>query len=113
MADVLLVCICLGGDAIEVYNAGIGVGTAETERAYKDVKYEFSKDKYYIGVQTQFYGIVSDSISGFGDASIAGYYLVGKVKFGSSYSRTFDGVIDPEFGEAIYGDQYLSIFNRL
>lgn len=104
-----------GGDAIGVYNAGTDGGSAGTGRADQAVKYEYTKGKFYVGLQSQFYGAISDSISGFGSSSIASYYIFGKVKVGASYSQVFDGIVDPEHGEAIYGDQYASIlidFNK-
>ena len=99
-----------GGDAIGVYNAGTDGGSSGTGRADQSMKYEYTSDKFYIGVQSQFYDSLADSISGFGASSIASYYIIGNVKVGASYSHTFDGIKNPQHGESIYGDQYASLY---
>jgi predicted porin len=94
-----------GGFAIGVYNAGTDGGVSGTGRADQVAKYELKRDKFYIGLQSQFRDI-SENDKLFADAfSIAMMYNFSVVKIGGSYSKVLDGVDEPELGSAKINDE--------
>ncbi|MEN8186398.1 MAG: porin [Bacteroidota bacterium] len=97
-----------GGDAIGVYNAGTDGGSSGTGRADNAVKYVFSKDNFYLGLQGQFRNI-SENNEKFADTyGIASYYKLNTFKIGASFNKVLDGVIDPTHGEAAIDDEIFS-----
>ncbi len=97
-----------GAFGIGVYNAGTDGGVSGTGRADQSVKYEFDYKSFYIGVQSQFRDI-STNDKAFSDAfGATTSYDFKPVKIGVSYNKVFDGIDDPQVGEAKTGDEFLS-----
>ncbi|OYT14889.1 MAG: hypothetical protein B7C24_15935 [Bacteroidetes bacterium 4572_77] len=98
-----------GGVAIGVYNAGTDGGLSGTGRADNALKYEFFKNKFYVGMQGQFCGL-TDHDQFFADAfSMASYYDISKtLKLGVSYSKVLDSVEKPLINQPKIDDDFLS-----
>ncbi|MEN8138244.1 MAG: porin [Bacteroidota bacterium] len=97
-----------GGDAIGVYNAGTDGGPSGTGRADQSIKYEFSNDRFYVGVQGQFRNFSSNNVKFADAAGISSYYDFRIFKFGLSYNKVFDGVEVPIPGETKTDDEFFS-----
>jgi len=99
-----------GADAIGVYNARTDGGPSGTGRADQAIKYEYTKNNYYIGLQGQFRNVTSRDRK-FADAfAAASSYDFDGIKIGVSYAKVFDGVDSVTHGEAKINDEMLAGF---
>jgi len=99
-----------GADAIGVYNARTDGGPSGTGRADQAIKYEFTKNNYYIGLQGQFRDVTPNDRK-FADAFAASStYDFDGIKIGFSYAKVFDGVDSVTHGEAKINDEMFAGF---
>ena len=98
-----------GGYAIGVYNAGTDGGISGTGRADQVLKYELTRKRFYLGLQSQFRNITENN-QFWGDSyGIASYYKFSSIKIGASYNKVLDGVEEPVEMESKINDELLTM----